>query len=119
VNTEVTLDAEFCFPVLFPLVSGVLLEHDHLREFRRGCIFRTPSNSFQPAAELTENPLKQRYRFRGNDAGLAPELNVREEPSRYGLQIAGGLPVSLSSTGFDRCSISFLLVSYLLWISCS
>ena len=57
-NTEVTLDAEFYFPVLFPLVPGVLLEHDHLGEFGYGCVFPTPRYLFQPAAELTENPLE-------------------------------------------------------------
>ena len=78
-DTEVILNTEFLFPVLFPFFFRVLFQNDHFRQLRDGGIGPAPSYTFYAPADFPEDPFQQRGGFWSDYSGLQPQFDVGKE----------------------------------------
>ena len=78
-HIEIAFDPKLFLPVLLSFIYGVLPDHDHLGDVPDSFIRPDPCDSLEAATDLSEYPLQQRYRLRGNDPCLELELDVGKE----------------------------------------
>ena len=77
-DTEISIDAQFLFPVLFPFISTVHFEDNHFWQFGHGGIRPAVRDAFKSSSDFSKDSFKKRYGFGSDDPSFEPYFDVRK-----------------------------------------
>ena len=103
-DAEVTFNAEFLFPVLFPFFFRVLFQNDHFRQLCDSAIGPAPGDAFYAPADFPEDPFQQRGGFRSDYAGLQPQFDVGKDTLGEVFQVGGAFLIAVFFEDVDQFS---------------